>query len=97
MPRVVSANDQEKEKEHRIEQVRTYKFYKIKARGKYKTVPDFFYVVKNHFNLFSWPTKLYNKNVPGALKSNKNPQSSEERCGAISDGVEDPGRMESKR
>ena len=48
-PRVVSANDQEKEKEHRIEQVRAYKFYKIKARGKYETVPDFFYVVKNHF------------------------------------------------
>ena len=48
-PRVVSANNQEKEKEHRIEQVWTYKFYKIKARGKYKTVPDFFYIVKNHF------------------------------------------------
>ena len=37
MPLVVSAYDQEKEKEHRMEQAWTDKFYKIKARGKYET------------------------------------------------------------
>ena len=51
-----------------MEQARTDKFYELKACTKYKTVPDFFYVVKNHLILFCWATlkiKLYRKKVHG--------------------------------
>ena len=62
--RVASESDQGNKKSNGWNKLGRTNSMKLKACTKYKTVPDFFYIIKNHFILFSWATLLkpYKKN-----------------------------------